>query len=152
MARYGAIPCGSVYGISDMVLQFNGGGTFAKHDLVKSNGSGKIVIATTGSLIVGVALESATSSSTGVQVNATPGLQVYMENDNDGTTFAAAHVLEYADVTGTTGAMLVDTSTHSDTTAAQLFCLEYAPVASNISDAAELATVGKYVIHELVLN
>jgi hypothetical protein len=47
------------------------------------------------------------------------------DNDNVGTTFAATHPGTYFDITGTTGAVLVDTS--STTTTGQLLCVEYNP-------------------------
>lgn len=121
---YGAIPVGSEFGISDVLRSYLGGGTFAKGDLVMLS-SGEAVVATATNRVIGVANEAATSSSTNVEINVTPGLRVIMDNDNDSTTFAASHVGTYFDMIGSTGAHLVDTS--STTTAATLYCLAYNP-------------------------
>lgn len=46
-----------------------------------------------------------------------------VDNDNVGTTFGASHVGQYFDLTGATGAQLVDTSTVG--ASGQLKCVEY---------------------------
>lgn len=124
---YGARPIGSTLGVSPVLMEFDGGGTFAASDFVKFDGSGEIVVATAAAAYLGVALEAGTTSTTGNQVNVTPFLQVIMTNDNDGTTFAAAHVGEYVDFTGATQLMQIDTSTTNVTTEAGFICLEYDP-------------------------
>lgn len=55
-----------------------------------------------------------------------PNMRYLLKNDNVGTTFAATHVGQYFDLTGATGAQLVDTST-AGTTDGQLVCLAYNP-------------------------
>lgn len=51
---------------------------------------------------------------------------VYLiDNDNVGTTFAASHVGTNFDLTGATGAQLVDTSTTG--TSGSLICIQYNP-------------------------
>jgi hypothetical protein len=147
---YGFRPVGSLLGVSDVILEFNGGGTFAKYDLLTFDGSGELVISDAGDPEnIGVALEAATASSTGVQVNVTPFLMVIADNDNVGTTFAATHVGEYADAIGATGEMGIDTSSHSDTTEATLFCLEYNPKGFGVDSDT---SIGKYVLYEHVFN
>lgn len=59
-------------------------------------------------------------------MQANPNGEYLLQNDNVGTTFAASHVGQYFDLTGATGAQLVDTSTASQTTG-QLLCLSYNP-------------------------
>jgi hypothetical protein len=125
---YGAIPKGSLAGgITDTIREYNSAGTFAANDLAMIDGStGEVVVATAGSRLMGVALEAATSASTGVAINITPWLLVLMDNDNDTETFAATHIGEWGNFIGGTGAMQVDSNTLS-TTVAQLMCVEYNP-------------------------
>jgi len=120
----GLKPVGSIFGISSVLVERNAGGTFAVGDTVK-HASGEAVIAAAGNAIFGVAEEAATSSSTGVQINITPGMTVIVDNDNDTTTFAATHVGTKFDQVGTTGAIQIDTSTTG--TSGQFYCLEYNP-------------------------
>jgi hypothetical protein len=54
-----------------------------------------------------------------------PNAKYLVDNDNVGTTFAASHVGTYFDLTGATGAQLVDTS--STSTSGSLLCIEYNP-------------------------
>lgn len=122
---YGAIPVGSRFSAPTLHKKYDGGGTFAKGDFVKLS-SGELVVATAGDTnILGVALAAGTSSSVNVAVDVTPGLMVIMDNDNVGTTFAATHVGTKFDITGSTGAHLVDTSTTGTT--GNLLCLAYNP-------------------------
>ena len=144
----GARPVGSLLGISDILKEYLGGGTFAAQDLVMMDGSGEAIVATATSLLLGVANEAGTASSTGVQINITPYLQVIMDNDNDSTTFTAAHVGEYADFVGATAAMYVDSSSHSVTTRAELWCLEYNPQGYGLDSDV---SIGKYAIVESYL-
>lgn len=120
---------GSGLGFSDYIREFDSNATLAASDLVNLE-SGQLEVASTGDWIGGQVLEAATSSSTGVQVNVTRGLRVVMDNDNVGTTFAATHEGQRFDITGATGAQLVDTSTADATytgPGGQLVCLEYNP-------------------------
>lgn len=121
---YGTLPIGSLFGISDVLREYDGGGTFTKFDLVKLV-SGELVVATAGDTVLGVSNEDATSASVGVQVNVTPGLEVIMDNDNVGTTFDATLVGTSFDITGATGAQVVDTSTTGAT--GQLYCWDFNP-------------------------
>jgi len=132
-------------GLPDVLMEYNAAGTFALNDFVKFDGStGELVVATAGASILGVSKEAATSASTGVSVNVTPFLQVIMDNDNDAETFAATHVGEWADFTGATEAMQVDTNTTS-TTKAQLLVLEYNPQGESYDDDT---SIGKYMVAE----
>jgi len=145
---YGARPVGSLLGMSDVLLEFNSGGTFAAQDLVKFDGSGEITVATSGAAFLGVAFEAGTSSTDNVLVNATPYLMVLMDNDNDSTTFSSAHIGEYADFTGGTGAMVIDSSTHHVTTEAGFICLEYNPQGYGYDSDT---SIGKYQCLEMSL-
>lgn len=69
---------------------------------------------------------SATGNAGGtvkVLVIVEPNAKFVMENDNVGTTFAVTHVGQCFDVTGATGAQLVDTSTAGTT--GQLECIGF---------------------------
>jgi len=86
--------------------------------------------------------QTATGDSAGtvkVLVIAEPDAKYVVENDNVGTTFAASHVGQFADLTGTTGAQLVDTSTFS-TSSAQLECIGFGYNGDN--------TLGVFIIKE----
>jgi hypothetical protein len=88
---------------------------------------------------------SATGNSAGtvkVLVNINKEERYLVKNDNDTTTFAAAHVGDYADLIGAPGSQLVDSSSHAQT-GAQLLCVEYNP---GIRDTD--ATYGIYIIAE----
>ena len=146
----GARPIGSTLGISDVLMEFNGGGTFAAHDLVKFDGSGELAVATAGAMFLGVALEAGTSSTDNILVNVTPYLQVIMDNDNDSTTFAAAHTGEYADFIGATGAMYIDSNTHSVDAEAGFICLEYNPKGFG-SGLDSDTSIGRYQCLEMSL-
>lgn len=71
---------------------------------------------------------SATGNAAGtvkVLVAIDPDERYLLKQDNVGTTFAAAHVGDYFDLTGNAGSQLVDTSTVGAT--GQLLCVEYNP-------------------------
>lgn len=126
----GAFGRGSLVGATDFLLTYNSGATLASGDVVNMT-SGELDIAATGERILGVIVKAATSSTDNVQVNATPFLRVVMDNDNVGTTFAATHVGQAFDITGGTGAQVIDTSTVVDlattTNSAQMTCLRFQP-------------------------
>lgn len=107
------------------------GAAIAVGDLVTFKTDGQIEPTTTGDVIAGVALEAASGSGSTVRFVAGEGLRVLMDNDNTGTTFASTHVGGRFDMTGTTGAQVVDTSTVAQvgdgTDTGQLLCLEYNP-------------------------
>lgn len=92
--------------------------------------SGRISSATiAGARLVGMVEETKTGNAGGTvkaMVTVEPTAEYLIDNDNIGTTFAAAHVGTYFDLIGATGAQLVDTSTTSATTG-QLYCVEYNP-------------------------
>lgn len=124
------------------------GVTITKGDFVYGDGSGRITNASiAGQLLLGCAMETATGNAGGTvkaKVCVDPEMRYLLDNDNVGTTFAATHVLDYFDLTGATGAQLVDTSTTSNTTG-QLLCLEYNP---QISPVETDVSVGIFKIRE----
>lgn len=129
MAAGLAISRGSIFGISDFLMEFSSGATLAAGDLVNLE-SGELAAASASDFLIGQTTEAATSSSTGVAVNVTRGLKLIMDNDNVGTTFAVTHVGAGFDITGATGAQIVDTSTLDQTytgLATHLRCLAYNP-------------------------
>jgi hypothetical protein len=82
-----------------------------------------------GVRLLGVAQHTVTGNAGGtnkVLVDVTPNALYAVENDNDTETFVAAHVGEYFDIIGATGAQYADTSS-SSTTPAQLYCWEFNP-------------------------
>jgi hypothetical protein len=92
--------------------------------------SGRITSATIANTrVVGVVQETATGNASGTvfaQTIVDPAALYLCKNDNVGTTFAASHVGSYFDLTGATGAQLVDTSTTSATDGT-LYCDSYNP-------------------------
>jgi len=140
----GVRPVGSMMGISDVLIEFNAGGTFAAQDFVAFDGSGEITVATAGNRILGVALEAGASGTDNVLVNITPYMMVIMDNDNDSDTFAATDVGLYGNFVGATGAMQVDTDTISSSVA-QLLTLEYNPQGYGLDSDT---SIGKFIVFE----
>lgn len=99
-----------------------------------------------GQLLVGVALETVTGDGSTVycHVCVDPEMRYLVDNDNSGATFASTDVGNYFDLTGATGAQLVDTNTGSASTG-QLLCLEYNP---QISPVETDTSVGVFKIRE----
>ncbi len=105
------------------------GVTVAAGDFVYFDGSGRVTNSSiAGQLLVGMAIEGGTGNSGGTvkaRVCVDPQMLYLLDNDNVGTTFAVTHVGTKFDLTGATGAQLVDTSTTGAT--GQLICVEYNP-------------------------
>lgn len=80
-----------------------------------------------------------TAGSVKVLVMVEPNAKFAITNDNTGTTFAATHVGQRFDLTGNTGAQLVDTSTVSATTG-QVECIGFGYEGDD--------TVGLFIINE----
>lgn len=141
----GAIAKGPLFnGTPQTLRQFDSNATLAVGDLVNVTDN-QLEIAAAGERVAGVLKKAVTNASTQASVNITPFLTFLMDNDNVGTTFAATHANSYFfDITGTTGAQVVDTSTaaSSDTVAStgQLVCLAYNPMGNDTS-------VGLYMIN-----
>jgi hypothetical protein len=144
----GAATRGPLFGGPHIFRFFNSNATLTAGDLVNVTDS-KLELAAAGERIAGVISKAATNASTNHKVNITPYLTFLMDNDNVGTTFAATHANSYFfDITGTTGAQVVDTSTAaaSDTVAStgQLKCLAFNPNAgTSLSDTS----VGLYMVN-----
>lgn len=143
---YGARVVGNLNGGEQVIRQFVGGGTFAAGDFVKFEGTtGQIVVATATDEILGVALEAGTDGATGISVDVTPQMLVIMDNDLDTqTSIDGTDRNEYADFVGGTGAMQVNTNTHS-ATQAQLLLLENNPKGYGLDSDV---SVGLYLVVE----
>ena len=127
------------------------GVTITEGDFVYSNGTGEITNASIGGArLVGMALETATgnaASTVTCLVCIDPTMRYLVDNDNDTTTFTAAHVLDNFDLIGATGAQLVDTS--STGTSGSLICLEYNP---QIDPVKSDTSWGVFMIAEQVFS
>lgn len=126
---YGGIFKGSLAGVDPVFKAFTSGADGAANDFVNLE-SGVLEIASAGDELVGTLVADMEDGDTGVLVNITPFATYLVDNDNDSTTFAATHVGGGFDLTGGTGAQLVDTSTVAQTAGSisgQLICLEYNP-------------------------
>lgn len=123
----------------------------AKNDFVTLVGDGKFECTDTGDPIFGIALEAATAENQTITVvRIVPGMKLLMDNDNVGTTFALTHVGARFDMTGATGAMVVDTSTAAQVggggETGQLFCLGYNPKGFGMDSDT---SIGLYQVAEI---
>ena len=123
----------------------------AKNDFVTIVADGQAECTDTGDPIFGIALEAASGAGEVITVaRANHGMKVYMDNDNTGTTFASTHVGARFDMTGATGAMVVDTSTVAQVggggETGQLFCIEYNPQGLGMDSDT---SIGVYQIAEI---
>ena len=93
------------------------------------------IVTTAGLAIFGVAEEAVTGDGTlAIQIQCGLDIEYEVDNDNDTNDFAAAGYGggKYFDTIGTTGAVLVDTSSAS-ATSGQLICVDEAPDADDAS-------------------
>lgn len=140
-------PLGSLTGhFNNVTEDFTTNGTVTNGDFVQFDGSGKVQAATTGR-IIGTAQSTALTGTT-VKVLMSPFVKYLVQNDNVGTTFAATHVGTYFNLTGATGAQLVDTSTTSSTLG-QLLCLQFNPA---IDPVKTDATWGVFAVAQSALE
>lgn len=112
MAAGLVIPQGTLFaGLSEVMLEFDSNVTAEENDLVNIQ-NGQIEIADAGERIAGYVAQDAavTSSSENVPVNITPFMTVVMDSDETGDALAQDLVGEYVDITGGTGAQIVDIS------------------------------------------
>ena len=125
------------------------GVTVTEGDFVYTDGDGEITNNSIGGQrLVGMALETvAGDDALTCLVCIDPLMRYLIDNDNDSTTFSAAHVLDNFDLIGATGAQLVDTS--STGTTGQLLCLEYNP---QIDPVKADTSWGVYVVSESIFN
>ena len=130
-------------------IKVTAGEAIAKNDFVTLLTDGEVEATGTGEGIFGIALEAADAKGDIITVvRAYPGMQVIMDNDNTGTTFAATHIGGRFDITGATGAQVVDTSTvaQDGTDAGQLFCIGYNPKGFGLDSDT---SIGLYEIAEI---
>lgn len=149
MAAGTIIVRGSEFGFSDHVREFDSNATLTAGDLVNVQ-AGQLELADgdTSEVIAGVVLESTTNAGTGVPVNITPGLRVVMDNNNVINTFAADDIGTRYNVTGATGAQIVNTQSQDTSYTApshQLLTLEYNPQGVR-SDLDSDTSIGLFMI------
>jgi hypothetical protein len=127
---YGFYPRGSYYGIPATTRLFtNGAGALAANDPVNLE-AGVLTVISAGDFVAGVSMRANVASATKCPVDVTPFNVVLADNDNAVTTFVVGHVGARFDTTGTTGAVVVDTSSLDQTygtPVGTLTCLEYNP-------------------------
>ena len=130
---------------------FTSGAALAAGDVVYL-ASGVLQVCTTA-VPIGIVKNAVTASGSDVLVNVNPNVEFLMDNDNTGTTFAATHIGASFDLTGTTGAMQVDTSTAADLSAEAnkkvVTCTGYNP---QIDPFQSDTSVGRYKFANHVLG
>lgn len=123
------------------------GVTVTSGDFVYQDTAGRVTNSSiAGARIVGMAMSTVVGNAGGtnkVSVCVDPLMRYLLANDNVGTTFAVTHVLTNFDLTGATGAQLVDTSTTG--TSGQLLCIEFNPTIDPVSSDA---TYGVFTVAE----
>lgn len=124
------------------------GVTVTAGDFVYQDASGRITNSSIGGArIVGMSEETATGNAGGT-VSALICIDPWMKYLLQTTgTFTASSVLRNFDLTGATGAQLVDGSTVG--TANQMLCLEYNPVIDPVSTDTTYGvfTVAEHILH-----
>lgn len=100
---------GSAIPVSDSSIYVDSNVTLAKDDLVNVQ-AGQLEVADAGEKIAGVVKTDATSSSELVEVDANPFIEIVMDSDDSGILATDVYSSLF-DITGGTGAQIVDTST-----------------------------------------
>ncbi len=140
----------AVTGIADATLYVDSNVTAAINDLVNVQ-SAQMELADAGEVIAGILLkDSITSSSTGVPINITPFLTVVMDSNSTFIAATDAGGSSVFDISGGTGAQIVNTSTRAARVAtpsntAQLLCLQYNPQGVGFDSDV---SVGRFMILE----
>lgn len=121
MAAGLVIPQGTLFtGLSEVIAKFDSNVTGEQYDLVNIQ-NGQVEIADGGERVAGYVNQKTaiTNASEDVEVNITPFMTVIMDSDETGDSLAQDLVGEYFDITGGTGAQIVDVSetTAPETTA-----------------------------------
>lgn len=159
MAAGLVIPQGSLFsGLAEVIKAFDSNVTLAQYDLVNVQ-NGQLEVTDAGETIAGYVVQKAavSSSSTGVQVNITPFMQVIMDSDETNDNLAQDLIGEYFNTTGGTGAQIVDidstTVGENPATSAQLCLLDQNDTthwdAGQVRDSLRGDTsVGRYLIVE----
>lgn len=146
MAVYGFQPRGSfIPGIPSVRRQFTQTSAVAAAGDAAEFTSGKVRVGTAGTALLGVYEVAATSGGT-ANVNVTPFLVVFGAADQVGTILATTHVGTRFDLTGTTGAQLIDSSTTG--ASGQFVMLEFN---SEIPPYNGDASIGVFMIAEHIL-
>lgn len=131
-----------------MAFPIASGVTVTAGDFVYQDASGRITNASiAGARLVGMAEETATGNAGGTVkalICVDPLMRYLLKTSG---TFTASSVLRNFDLTGATGAQLVDGT--SVGTNAQMLCLEYNPVIDPVSTDT---TYGVFIIAEHIFN
>lgn len=101
-------------------------GTVSNASIAGKKLLGTVVGNSNPTAVAGAAITGNASGTVKVLVNVEKDARYLIDGDNVGTTLAASHVGTYFDLTGATGAQLVDTSTTSATTG-QLVLIKFNP-------------------------
>lgn len=146
-ARFVGTLHGSTNGVAREYVVGNGV-TVTEGDFVYFDTGVVTNAAVAGKRLAGVAVSTVVGNGTRkVKVLVGDKNLYVVDNDNVGTTFAATHVGSCFDLTGATGAQLVDTSTTGTT--GSLVCVEYNPQISPLeSDTSQ----GLFMIAESAFN
>jgi len=145
---YGFRVVGAESGLQIRKARIGAGEIIAEHDPVTIKTDGEVYVADAGDVIDGVALEAAIDGGD-IHYKGGNRLLVLADNDNDGTTFAVTHEGSRCDMIGTTGAVLVDTSSvaqvgnGADT--GQLLCRKFNPQGYGFDDDT---SIGLYEVRE----
>jgi len=131
MAAGLVIPQGSLFAgaLPSISLPFESNVTGAQFDLVNIQ-NGQIEIVDAGETIAGYVVDKTaiSSSSTDVQVDITPFMMLVMDSDTTGDDLAQDNIGELFDITGGTGAQIVDisetTAGEAATTSSQLILVK----------------------------
>lgn len=93
-------------------MDVTAGAAIAKNDFVVLKTDGQAEPVASGAPIYGIALNAASEAGDSIRVaRAFKGMVVMIDADQVGTTLTSAHVGGRVDITGATGAQLVDSST-----------------------------------------
>lgn len=126
----GVIPRGTLYpSLSEVFDVYESNATLAQFDLVNLQ-NGQLEVVDAGESILGYVNQktAVTSSSTNVEVNITPFMQIIMDSDETGDNLAQDCVGELYNTAGGTGAQVVDISEtvapENPAVSAQVLCLK----------------------------
>lgn len=158
MAAGDVIPRGSLYGLPNVVAEYDSNAVLAQFDLCNLQ-NGQIEVADAGETILGYVLQktAVAATSSNVQVAIEPFATVVMDSDETGDTLAQDLVGESFDITGGTGAQIVDisetTAGENPAVSAQLTLLQQNDGshwdASEVrDDFADDTSIGWYLIRE----
>lgn len=143
---YGFRPRGSFYTFSSQISAKRAAAeTMQRYDPVNIVAGAVNVLDATDEDMAGILITATAVVTDLVQYDNTPGLTFIADNDNDSTTFAAAHEYTNFDMIGGTGAVQIDTSSTSESTA-QVKCLKYNPKGVGLDSDT---SIGLFIVNEI---